>query len=41
MMNVEEKLRNPCIKKEVGFQEALYFSRDQVNFKERKAGIST
>ncbi|MDA3969791.1 MAG: hypothetical protein PF442_00405 [Desulfobulbaceae bacterium] len=40
MMDFEENLRNLWLKKEVDFREVLYFSRDQVKFTERKAGIS-
>ncbi len=38
MMDFEENLWNLCVSKEVNFNEALYFSRDQIRFKERRAG---
>lgn len=38
MMDFEENLWNACVSKEVSFQKALYFSRDQKRFQERMAG---
>lgn len=39
MMDFEENLWKLCISKEVNFNEALYFSRDQIRFAERRTGL--
>ena len=36
MMDFDENLWNLCVSKAINFNDALYFSRDQVRFKERR-----